>query len=136
VEPVTAAFSELAEAWIEGDDSARWRSRSGHGPEDGAEASGSSLLEVDPGCRLPRHTDSAEETIVVVAGRASVTVGKETTEVGPGAVALVPECVPHEVRNAAGETLRFVAVYASTDVTTTYDAPVQPDGERERQPLG
>jgi quercetin dioxygenase-like cupin family protein len=136
VEPVTATFSDLSEAWIEGDDSARWRSGSGHGPNDGAGASGSSLLEVDPGCRLPRHTDSAEETIVVIAGRASVTVGEETAEAGPGAVALVPECMPHEVRNAAPETLRFVAVYASTDVITTYEAPVQPDGERERQPLG
>jgi quercetin dioxygenase-like cupin family protein len=94
------------------------------------------VLEVEPECRLPRHTDSAEETIVVVAGRASVTVGDETSEVGAGEVALVPECVPHEVRNAGDATLRFVAVYASDDVTTTYEAPVEPDGERERQPLG
>jgi quercetin dioxygenase-like cupin family protein len=124
--------ADLADAWIEGDPGARWRSGSGH---KGA-ASGSSVLEVEPGCRLPRHTDSAEETIVVIAGRASVTVGDETSEVEAGEVALVPECVPHEVRNAGDSTLRFVAVYASDDVTTTYEAPAQPDGERERQPLG
>lgn len=132
MEPVTAAFAELAEAWVEGDESARWRSGSGHT----GEASGSSVLEVEAGCRLPRHTDSAEETIVVVAGRARVTVGDETADVGPGELALVPECVPHEVHNTGDETLRFVAVYASDDVTTTYESPVQPGGERERQPLG
>ena len=127
---------DLSDAWIEGDDSARWRSTSGHGPDEGAKASGSSILEVDPGRRLPRHTDSAEETIVVVSGTASVTVGGETAAVTAGGVALVPECVPHEVRNAGEETLRFVAVYASTDVTTTYEDDVQPDGGRERDPIG
>ena len=127
--------SELSDAWIEGDPSARWRSSSGHGPDEGARASGSSVLEVDAGCRLPRHTDSAEETIVVVSGTASVTVGEETAELPAGGVALVPECVPHEVRNAGDETLRFVAVYASTDVTTTYEDDVQPDGGRERDPI-
>jgi quercetin dioxygenase-like cupin family protein len=128
--------SELSDAWIEGDETARWRSASGHGPDDGAKESGSSVLEVDPGCRLPVHTDSAEETIVVVSGTASVTVGEQAAELPAGGVALVPECVPHEVRNAGSETLRFVAVYASTDVTTTYEHDVQPDGGRERDPIG
>jgi quercetin dioxygenase-like cupin family protein len=123
---------ELSEAWQEGEDGARWRSAAGHA----GVASGSSLLEVDPGNRLPRHTDSAEEAIVVVAGTASVSVGEETELVPAGGVALVPECVPHEVRNEGDETLRFVAVYASTDVTTTYEADVQPDGGRERDPIG
>jgi quercetin dioxygenase-like cupin family protein len=128
--------SELSDAWIEGDATARWRSAAGHGPGDGAQSSGSSLLEVDPGHRLPRHTDSAEEVIVVIAGAAALTVGEETRTVPAGGVALVPECVPHEVRNAGDETLRFAAVYASTDVTTTYEADVQPDGGRERDPIG
>jgi quercetin dioxygenase-like cupin family protein len=133
VEPASASFSE---AWIDGDASARWRSATGLGPDDGARTSGSSLLEVEPGCRLPRHTDSAEETIVVVSGRARVTVGAESGVVPAGGVALVPECVPHEVANDGEDALKFVAVYASTDVTTTYEEPVQPDGERERNPLG
>jgi quercetin dioxygenase-like cupin family protein len=130
----TEAFTttELSDAWIDGDESARWRSGSGAV----GEGSGSSLLEVPARCRLPRHTDSAEETIVVVSGTASVTVGEETGEVPAGGVALVPEGVPHEVRNAGDDPLRFVALYASDDVTTTYEAPVQPGGERERSPLG
>ena len=126
---------DFDESWIDGEPAARWRTVTGHGPSVGAQASGSSLLEVDEGCRLPRHTDSAEETIVVTHGRAAVTVGDEQAEVGPGGAALVPEDVPHDVRNAGSGTLTFVAVYASTDVVTTYEHEVQPAGERERSPV-
>jgi hypothetical protein len=45
-------------------------------------------------------------------------------------------CVPHDVRNADDEVLRFVAVYAANDVMTTYEREVQPAGARERDPLG
>jgi quercetin dioxygenase-like cupin family protein len=130
----TEAFAnaDLSESWIDGDSTARWRSAAG----ETGERSGTSLLEVSPGCRLPRHTDSAEETIVVVDGVAAVTVGDEQGEVPAGGVALVPECVPHEVRNAGDEPLRFVALYASTEVVTTYEQPIQPGGDREREPLG
>lgn len=132
-EPAAAEFSD---AWIDGDERGRWRSASGHTAEVGAQASGSSILEVDEGCFLPRHTDSAEEAIVIVSGAATVTVGDETATAGQGAIALVPAGVPHDVRNEGAEPLRFWAIYAGTDVTTTYDEPVQPGGERERKPLG
>jgi quercetin dioxygenase-like cupin family protein len=124
--------AQLAEAWQDGAEDARWRSTSG---TRGA-AMGSSFLEVDPGCRLPRHTDSAEETIVVVSGEAEIEVGGERGRVGAGSAAVVPREVPHEVRNAGERTLRFVALYASDEVVTTYEAPVQPDGARERQAVG
>lgn len=127
---------ELADAWIEGDGLARWRSATAHGPDDGASSSGSSLLEVPAGCRLPRHTDSAEEVVVVLDGRAEVTVGDERSEVSAGQLALVPRDVAHEVRNSGDGTLRFLALYSATDVVTRYEEPVHPDGARERKPLG
>jgi quercetin dioxygenase-like cupin family protein len=126
---------ELSDAWQHGDETARWRSAPGTTPSGGAQASGSSVLEVPPGCRLPRHTDSAEETIVVLAGRARVRVDDDEADAPAGAIALVPAGVPHEVRNAGDEPLRFLALYASADVTTRYDRDVQPDGARERRPL-
>ncbi len=85
---------------------------------------------------LPRHTDSAEEVIVVASGVATVTVGEETTTAGEGAIALVPAGVPHDVQNAGEAVLRFWAIYAATDVTTTYEDVVHPDGGHERSPLG
>jgi quercetin dioxygenase-like cupin family protein len=123
---------EFADAWLDGDDEARWRSATGHGPSSGAGSSGSSVIELEPGHRLPAHTDSAEETVVVLAGVAEVRVGDETEQVPAGGLAVVPKDRLHEVRNAGSETLRFAAVYAEPDVVTTYEAPVQPDGSRER----
>lgn len=124
---------DFAESYFEADESARWRSAAGHSPSQGARASGSSVIEVPAGCRLPRHTDSGEETIVVLAGRAELTVGEERAELAAGAIAVVPKDVHHEVRNDGQETLRFVAVYASPDVVTRYDREVQPHGVRARQ---
>jgi quercetin dioxygenase-like cupin family protein len=132
----TAAMQGLSESWVDGRLDLRWRSTVGTSPENGARASGTSLLEVDPGCALPRHTDSAEETVVVVSGTAAVQVGDESATVPAGGVALVPQDVPHQVRNAGDGPLRFVAVYAAADVVTRYEDEVQPDGGRERQTIG
>jgi quercetin dioxygenase-like cupin family protein len=128
--------TDFQDAWIDGDATARWRSASGHGPDVGASASGSSVLEIEAGRRLPRHTDSAEETIVVVEGSASVVLDDEPDELDAGGIALIPAGIHHEVRNAGEGPLRFVAVYADTDVVTTYESEVQPDGSRERQTVG
>lgn len=95
-----------------------------------------SPIEVEPGCKLPLHTDSAEETIVVVAGTAEVRVGGESALLGAGDLAVVPEEAPHEVRNAGADGLRFIAVYAAADVVTRYAEQVQPDGSRERHTVG
>lgn len=59
----------------------------------------------------------------------------ERTGVEAHGIVLVPKDVPHSVRNAGSGTLRFVAVYAGTDVVTRYEEEVQPDGERERSPV-
>ena len=133
---VTAEFSDLAEHWVDGRPELRWRSTLGTTPEDGAKASSTSLLEVDSGCALPRHTDSAEEVVVVVSGTAEVEVDGETGRVPAGGVALVPKDVPHQVRSVGDGPLRFVAVYADVDVVTTYEDEVQPSGERESQTVG
>src|SRR5436853_2576532 len=84
---------DFSDAWIDGDDGARWRSAAAHGPGTGAVASGSSVIEIEPGRRLPEHTDSAEETIVVTAGVAEVHVGDEVARVPAGGLALVPKDV-------------------------------------------
>jgi quercetin dioxygenase-like cupin family protein len=133
---LVAGFEDLETQWVEGRNDLRWRSTLGTTPEGGAKASSTSLLEVPPGCALPRHTDSVEETVVVVSGTAEVEVAGETGRVRAGGVALVPEDVPHQVRNAGDEPLRFVAVYAGVDVVTTYEDVVQPSGEKASQTVG
>jgi quercetin dioxygenase-like cupin family protein len=127
---------QLSDSWQEGDPTARWRSASGHGPDSGAVSSGSSLLEIDPGCRLPRHTDSAEEIIVVLAGSAEVEVGEERCLAAAGGLVLVPKLLPHQVRNTGRGVLRFAAIYGEPDVVTSYEREVEPDGSAERHPVG
>ena len=126
---------ELEESWVEDQADARWRTATVHGPGTGAGASGSSLLEVPAGCMLARHTDSAEELIVVLAGEGEVVVDGEPGRVAVGGLALVPKDVPHEVRNIGEGPLRFLALYAESEVTTTYETGVQPGGDRERTPI-
>jgi mannose-6-phosphate isomerase-like protein (cupin superfamily) len=126
---------ELSDSWQDYDDRARWRSGSGHSPSEGAKSSGSSILEVQPGYRLPRHTDSAEEIVVVLSGTAEVVVGEERRQLPAHGLALVPKLVPHEVRNAGEVPLRFAAIYAEPDVVTRYEHDVQPDGSRERHTI-
>jgi len=131
--PHKLAFSE---AWIEGEPDARWRSASALGPGSGASDSGCSVLEVEPGCRLGRHIDSAEETVVVLEGQAEVVIEGTAERLPCGALALVPKEVPHEIRNPGPSVMRFVAFYAEADVVSTYDQPVQPSGEQKRSPVG
>src|SRR5215212_4438169 len=107
-----ARFEGLEDQWVEGRPELRWRSTLGTTPDDGARASSTSLLEVDPGCALPRHTDSVEEQVVVVSGVAEVDVAGDEERVDAGGVALVPLGVLHQVRSVGDEPLRFVAVYA------------------------
>ncbi len=133
---LVAEFGDLETQWVEGRPELTWRSTLGTTPQGGAVASSTSLLEVPTGCALPRHTDSAEEHVVVVAGTAEVELDGETGRVRAGGVALVPKDVPHQVRNAGPEPLRFVAVYADVDVVTTYEHVVQPSGRKESQTVG
>ncbi len=131
-----AEMKDIEDQWVDGREELRWRTTLGTTPEGGARRSSTSLLEVEPGHALPRHTDSAEETVVVVAGLAELEVDGETGRVPPGGVALVPEGVPHQVRSVGESTLRFVAVYDDVDVVTRYEDEVQPSGERESQTVG
>ena len=121
-----AAFEQLETYWVDGEPGLRWRSAPG------AAGAGSctALLEVPRGCGLPRHADSAEEIAVVVSGTAGIEMEDEASEIAAGGVALIPQDVPHRVFNAGDEPLRFVAVYAGTDVVTRYETVVQPSGRR------
>ena len=116
--------AELSDSWIDGDDTARWRSTAGAV----GEGSGSSLLEVPPGCRLPRHTDSAEEILYIVAGQAEAEVGDEHAQVKAGDLAVIPAMVPHGVRNTGDETLRVVGFFSEAEIISTFEEPLQPLG--------
>lgn len=62
--------------------------------------------ESDP--QQPHHQD---EVYFIVSGRAAITVGMETTQVGRGSVVYVPAEVPHKFHHIT-EDLRVMVVFS------------------------
>jgi quercetin dioxygenase-like cupin family protein len=87
-------------------------------------------FELEPGCRLGSHTDSAEEILLILQGEAEATVGDEQGRVSAGDMAVVPAMVPHALRNVGIETVRVAGFFSSNVVVSTFDRPLMPFGER------
>lgn len=65
----------------------------------GSVESAAVYFEIEPGNRLPEHTDSAEEILYVVAGDVEAQVGDERGRLSTGDLAVIPAMVPHSVAN-------------------------------------
>jgi quercetin dioxygenase-like cupin family protein len=65
----------------------------------------------EPGQSQKIHVHSgADKFYLVVTGKARMTVGHETREVGPGTVVWAPADVPHGVAQALERTVMLVAI--------------------------
>jgi quercetin dioxygenase-like cupin family protein len=91
--------------------------------ETGAASSAMVYFELEPGMRLGRHTDSAEEVLVVLEGEVEAVVGDERGRVRAGGVALVPAMVPHDVINVGTETARACGVFSANTTVAVFDEP-------------
>ncbi|KUH38722.1 MULTISPECIES: cupin domain-containing protein [Streptomyces] len=69
------------------------------------------LYALDAGQRDPQQPHKEDEVYFVVSGRASITVGDETTQVGRGSVVYVPAGVPHRFHHVT-EDLRVMVVFS------------------------
>ncbi|MFF8351802.1 cupin domain-containing protein [Streptomyces sp. NPDC093595] len=69
------------------------------------------LYALDAGELDPQKPHAEDEVYVVVSGRASITVGMETTQVGRGSVVYVPAGVPHKFHHIT-EDLRVLVVFS------------------------
>jgi quercetin dioxygenase-like cupin family protein len=97
---------------------------------DGAASTAVVYFELEPGEHTGVHTDSAEETLVILSGRVEATVGDERGELSAGGLGLVPALAPHDVRNVGGETARIVGFFSSSTVVSVFDDPMLPVGKR------
>jgi quercetin dioxygenase-like cupin family protein len=73
----------------------------------GTQQTATVYFELEPGDELGRHTDSAEELLVILEGKVEAEIGGETGKLSKGGIALVPEMVPHNLVNK-GETMAKV----------------------------
>jgi quercetin dioxygenase-like cupin family protein len=94
----------------------------------GSRDSGVVYFEVEPGDRLPRHTDSAEEILYLVAGEAEAEVGDERGRLAAGDLAVIPAMVPHGLVNVGETTLKVVGFFSESEITSSFDEPIQPIG--------
>lgn len=85
---------ELRDAWLDSDPSARWRLNVALSETTGTASCSLIYFELDRGCRLPRHTDSAEEIVLILSGSAIATVAQRELDVDAGGVVVIPQQAP------------------------------------------
>jgi quercetin dioxygenase-like cupin family protein len=118
---------ELGEAWIASDpDRGRVHPAFPINEHTGAAGSGVVYFEVERGQYLPRHTDSPEEVLYIVAGTGEAEAGGETAIVSAGDLAVIPSMVPHGIRNIGTETLKVVGFFNSAHIVSTFEESLQP----------
>ena len=121
----------LPDVWQESDpEHARLRVNFPINRAAGADGSAVVYFEIEPGNHLPTHTDSPEEVLYIVAGRAEARIGDETGIVEAGDLAVIPAMVPHGVRNIGDETLKVVGFFNAADVTSEFEEVLRPNTER------
>ena len=96
----------------------------------GASSTSVVYFELDPGEHTGVHTDSAEEVVLILSGRAEAIIGDERGELSVGGIALVPALVPHDVRNVGNETVRVVGFFSSAVTVSVFEDPLMPPGKR------
>jgi quercetin dioxygenase-like cupin family protein len=123
---------ELLEVWQDSDpEVARVKPAFPINTHTGAADSAVVYFELEPGWRLPRHTDSAEEILYIVTGEGEAEVGDEYGNVEAGDLAVIPAMVPHAIRNTGDETLRVVGFFSEAKIISNFEEPLQPLGIAE-----
>lgn len=88
-------------------------------------------FELEPGNNLGKHTDNAEELLIILSGKAEATVGDKKSEAHKGALVLVPEMVPHDVKNIGDSTLKVLGVFGgANNIVATFDREMLPTASK------
>lgn len=88
----------------------------------GSRQSAMVYVELEPGDSLGRHTDSAEETLLILGGTVAISVENETVTLSEGEFALVPLMAPHDIRNVGDRTARVVGFFGgANNIVASFD---------------
>ena len=119
---------DLMPVWFDSDPSARLRVTFPINKWAGSRDSAVVYFELEPGDRLPLHTDSAEEILYLVAGEAEAQVGNERGRLATGDLAVIPAMAPHGLVNNGDETLKVVGFFSESEITSSFEELIQPIG--------
>jgi quercetin dioxygenase-like cupin family protein len=97
----------------------------------GNQSSSVVYFEIEPGRYLGRHTDSAEEIVLILSGTVEASLGDATGQLSAGQAVLIPAMVPHGVRNIGDETARCVGFFSAAIVESVFDQPLMPFGTQQ-----
>jgi quercetin dioxygenase-like cupin family protein len=126
---VDSAELELIEVWLDSDpEHKRLRVTFPINKWAGSRDTAVVYFEIEPGNRLARHTDSAEEILYLISGEAEAQVGDERGRLAAGDLAVIPAMVPHGLGNTGDETLKIIGFFSEAEVVSSFDEPIQPIG--------
>jgi quercetin dioxygenase-like cupin family protein len=96
----------------------------------GAANTAAVYFELAPGMHLPRHTDSAEEILVVLEGEVEATVGDTSARLSAGGLVVVPAKAPHGAANVGEGVARVAGIFSSNTIVATFDDAFEQTGGR------
>ena len=82
-----------------------------------------------PGKRLGRHTDTAEETQLVLSGTGDLLLDQGSKPVRGGDVYVLRRGVAHDLRNTGSDDLRIIAFFSSPQVEQHWTEEVWEPGD-------
>jgi quercetin dioxygenase-like cupin family protein len=127
---------ELAEFWQEDNEEMKVAANFPYTPSfpanAGLEADNHTVVygEIDSGKELATHTEDGDELLVILGGTAEVTIGENDETLTDGELILIPAEEPHRVRSVGDETVRYLGVFAASEVTSEFKSALQPVGSR------
>lgn len=79
-------------------------------------------FELEPGDELGRHTDSAEELLVLLQGEVEAEIDGETATLSEGDIALVPKMAPHNLVNTGENRAKVLGVFGGANhIVATFE---------------
>ena len=75
---------------------------------------------IAPGDRIPLHTHTADELVLVDGGSGEYTLGEDRRQVTAGSIVFVPAGVPHGTENVGADSLDVHAVFPAPMLDITY----------------
>jgi quercetin dioxygenase-like cupin family protein len=130
VTPPNVHDLQLTEIWSNDDPTQRTRFAFPVSVVMGAQSTSVVYFELEPGNRIGRHTDSAEEVLLILEGRGEATVGDVAVPLETGAFAVVPALSPHDLVNQGDSPLRVLGFFSSSTIVSVFDHAWQPFGVR------
>jgi quercetin dioxygenase-like cupin family protein len=89
---------------------------------DGANKLAAVYVELEQGDCLGKHTDSAEELLIVLEGNVLIGVGNKSTSVKAGQLVLVPEMETHDIRNTGAGKAKVLGVFGGVNqIVATFE---------------